>query len=65
MSTEDFVKYMTIAKGIFQSKYNISVSNIQVIENTDEIIKFKVEGISNNSEPTKELIISFNNLGNC
>lgn len=58
MSTEDFVKYMTRAKGVFLSMYNVPISNIQVIENSDEIIKFKVEGTAQNGEE-KTLVVSF------
>ena len=58
MSTEDFVKYMMRAKGVFLSRYNVPISNIQVIENSDEVIKFEVEGTSKNGEK-KTLVVSF------
>lgn len=58
MELEDFVKHITRAKGVFLSKYNVPISNIQVIENNDEVIKFEVEGTSQNGN-NKTLIVSF------
>ena len=58
MELEDFVKYMTRSKGVFLSKYNVPISNIQVIENNDEVIKFEVEGTSQNRDK-ETLVVSF------
>ena len=42
MPVEDFVKYMTQAKGIFYSLYNCPIRNIQVEENNKDIISFLI-----------------------
>ena len=44
MTTDDFVKYMTMAKGEFFSRFHLPVVNIQVYEETDEFITFELEG---------------------
>jgi hypothetical protein len=43
MPVEDFVKYMTQAKGIFYSLYNCPIRNIQVEENNKDVISFLIE----------------------
>lgn len=58
MPTEDFVKYMTRAKGAFLSKYNIPISNIQLVKDNDEIIEFEIEGMAQNGEKPKKVIVS-------
>ena len=56
MSTQDFVNYMTRAKGLFLSKYNIPISNLQVIEDSSNVIKFLIEG--ERADVSRRLIVS-------
>lgn len=58
MTTEEYVKYMTRAKGAFLSRYNIPITNIRLLRENDVEVEFEIESYPSSSGIPKRVRIT-------